>query len=738
MKRKVLTLAFLLLWACQGSLLTDSDADTSEDTTQDDAGQAEVDTVQPDTSDAADVPEADVPEDEAAQDPAEEEEVEEGCENNDECDDGDPCNGEEECSLLTHECVDGTPEDDGEVCGEDPRMICLDEECVESECGDGFVDEGAGEACEPPGEGSCSADCAFLCEGDEDCEDDGNFCNGEEYCNLDEYICDRRDVPEDGTPCGGPIRFICIDGACAESMCGDGFTDEGMDPPEECDDSNDEEGDGCDNDCTYSCHDDFDCDDGNNCTRDRCYTWSSHTCIFMLEPNTTMCRGPAGPCDASEFCDGESVECPEDGFEPSSTVCREAEDACDAAENCTGSSASCPDNAFAEEGTECNDDNDCTDPDTCDGGGRCSGPYVPGCCAVDVLEAGGYHTCALLSIGSLKCWGYNAYGAVGDGTTDSRSSAIQVSGMAEGVTAVSCGRYHNCAVMDTGGAKCWGRNYYGAIGDGFTTDRTTPVDVSGLTSGVAIVSAGGWHSCAILEAGGVRCWGANGYGQLGNGSLVNSATPVSVSGISSGVLDICLGGAHTCALMNGGGIKCWGYNSSGQVGDGTLTQRTTPIDVTGLSSDAVAIACGRWHTCALLDTGAMVCWGGNSEGQIGDGSTTDRTTPVGVTGLSSGVLAISTSEFTHTCALLDGGGMKCWGDNQTGQLGDGSTDDSTEPVDVTGMASDVYAISAGGYHTCALDDTRVAHCWGANTVGQLGDGTMIQKETPVVADVPCP
>ena len=733
MKKRVLALAFLFLWACQGSLGGDPDADTSEDTTQDDAGRADVDdTVQPDITDAADVPD-----DEAAQDTAGEEEVEEECGSNEECDDGNPCNGEEECNMFTTMCVDGTPEDDGEVCGGEPRMICLDEECEESVCGDGFVDEGAGEACEPPGYESCSEDCVFLCEGDEDCEDDGNRCNGEEYCNLDEHACDRRGPMEDGTPCGGPIRFICLDEACVESVCGDGFEDEGITPPEECDDGNDEEGDGCDNDCTYSCHDDFDCDDGKSCTRDRCYSWSSHTCIFLLEPGTTMCRGPAGPCDVSEFCDGENVECPANGFHPSSTVCREAEDDCDVAEHCTGSSASCPDDGFAEEGTDCNDGNECTDPDTCNGDGGCSGPLEPGCCAPDVLEAGGYHTCALLSTGSLKCWGSNAYGAVGDGTTETRTTAVQVSGMDEGVANVSCGRYHNCAVMDTGGVKCWGRNYYGAIGDGTLTDRTVPVNVTGLSSGVADVGAGGWHSCAILEAGGIRCWGENGYGQLGNGLTTDSTTPVSVSGISSGVLDVCLGGAHTCALMSGGGVKCWGMNSSGALGDGTLLQRTTPVDVTGLSSAAVAIACGRWHTCALLNTGAMVCWGDNSEGQLGNGSTTDSPTPVGVTGLSSGVSAITAAEFTHTCALV-GGGMKCWGDNMTGQLGDGSTTDSSVPVDVTGMGSGVRAISAGGYHTCSLGDAYVVHCWGANTVGQLGDGTMVQKETPVVAEVPCP
>ena len=210
------------------------------------------------------------------------------------------------------------------------------------------------------------------------------------------------------------------------------------------------------------------------------------------------------------------------------------------------------------------------------------------------------------------------------------------------ITAVSAGNSHTCFVTTVGEVKCWGENDQGQLGDGTTIDRTRPVEVSGLSSGVATVSAAWTHTCALTAAGEVKCWGSNFSGKLGDGTTIDRTTPVDVVGLTSGVATVSTGSGRTCVLTTAGGVKCWGLNDVGQLGDGTTTDRSTPVDVVGLTSGVAAVSTANSYTCAVTTAGGVKCWGSNRSGQLGDGTRTDSATPVDVVGLTSGVAAIST------------------------------------------------------------------------------------------------
>ena len=338
----------------------------------------------------------------------------------------------------------------------------------------------------------------------------------------------------------------------------------------------------------------------------------------------------------------------------------------------------------------------------------------------------------LTTAGAVACWGHNLFGQLGNGTTTSSLLPVAVTGLTSGVTNVSAGNLHTCAITAAGGLKCWGSNN-GKLGDGTVTQRTTPVDVVGLTSNVIAVSASDTHTCALTSSGGVKCWGSNSSGQLGDGTQTARSAPVDVVGLTSGVVAIATGEYHTCALTSSGGVKCWGMNSSGRLGDGTSTTRTTPVDVVNMTSGVIAITAGDMHTCALKSAGSVnvYCWGYNGNGQVGDGTQTSRNTPVLVSDLAfSGVVAITGGE-RHTCVQTTAGAVLCWGDNINGQLGDGTFNTRYIPTSVVGLTSDVAVLVAGESHTCAITTGNRGMCWGGNFNGEVGDATIIRRNTPV-------
>jgi alpha-tubulin suppressor-like RCC1 family protein len=382
------------------------------------------------------------------------------------------------------------------------------------------------------------------------------------------------------------------------------------------------------------------------------------------------------------------------------------------------------------------------------------------------IDAGTYHSCAVIANGTAKCWGSNNYGQLGNNSTTDSPVPVQVlgiTGLSPGTTALSvnAGGSHSCAVMADGTAKCWGRNYYGRLGNNSTTNSPVPVPVSGITgltpaTTALSVSTGVDHSCAVMADGTAQCWGRGDYGQLGNGLTTNRLVPVPVSGITgltpaTTALSLTTGSLHSCAVMADGTSKCWGYNSFGQLGNGSKTYSPVPgpvlvSGITGLSpgTTALSVSAGGSHSCAVMADGTAKCWGNNNNGQVGNNSTTESLAPVPVSGITgsappSTAVSVSTGQL-YSCAVMADGTARCWGDNTYGPLGNNSTDDSPVPVPVSGTtgltpAATALSVSTGGSHSCAVMADGTAKCWGNNGSGQLGNSLTTPSPVPVPVPV---
>lgn len=349
------------------------------------------------------------------------------------------------------------------------------------------------------------------------------------------------------------------------------------------------------------------------------------------------------------------------------------------------------------------------------------------------VDAGSTHTCAVTGAGGVRCWGSNFRGQLGDGTTLARSVPVGVRGLS-GVRAVGAGD-HTCALTMLADIRCWGGNSSGELGDGTRADRRTPVLVAGLSGRATALAVGLDHTCALLDSATVACWGENQHGQLGNGTTVDSSRPVPVPGLTS-VAAVAAGGSHTCALTTAGGVQCWGSNVYAQLGTGSQGGSSlAPVDVQGLTSGVASIALGGDHSCAVTTDGGAKCWGIDDHGQLGTVTNCGTfpnwvcTSPGPVDELSTGVAAM-TGGPDHTCARMSSGGLKCWGEGNRGQLGNGNGYSYT-PADVVGIQTGAAAVSVGASHTCALTTTGEVKCWGDNSTGQVGDGTRRGRSTPV-------
>ena len=283
------------------------------------------------------------------------------------------------------------------------------------------------------------------------------------------------------------------------------------------------------------------------------------------------------------------------------------------------------------------------------------------------------HTCALTTADIVSCWGDNFNGELGSNIVTSSSVPLTVSGL-DPVASISTGSSHSCALTKTDKVLCWGINTANFSDNGSTTNAITPTTMIEINGKVKSISSGGAHDCVVIVTGTLQCWGGNYFGQLGNGTYVSSNNPVTVTGISGTILAVAAGMYHTCALTDSGEVFCWGDNYAGQLGTGLIRgMRNSPVAVSGLSAGVSAIAVGEYYTCALTNAGAVMCWGANDFGQLGIGSVSEfESTPMMVIGLDHGVTAIAAGG-RHTCAIMLSGALKCWGANDFGQLGNGAT-----------------------------------------------------------------
>jgi alpha-tubulin suppressor-like RCC1 family protein len=380
------------------------------------------------------------------------------------------------------------------------------------------------------------------------------------------------------------------------------------------------------------------------------------------------------------------------------------------------------------------------------------------------VVAGLRNTCAVTANGQARCWGYGFYGANGTGTTSQFDNAATVrnrtdTGPLVNVRQVAVGQEHACALLTSGQVRCWGRGQHGQMGNGTTTESNLlPVVVGNATgnaplAGVTGISADSDYTCALLENRQVRCWGGNPDGQLGDGTEdVDRLRPVAVKAVNgagnlTGITQIDAGEDQACARTAAGQARCWGLNDTGQLGDGTEDNSLRPVVVrnvndTGALTAVRRVTSGGYHSCAVLDNGQARCWGYGFQGELGDGPPADSdslpvvvSNPAG-TGPLTGVRSVDEG-YGHTCAVVVGGEVRCWGDNGTGYLGIGTTGGQRlRPVRVrnvtnTASLSGATQLSTGVGHTCVRLTNGQARCWGEGSFGRLGDDDTGDEPLPV-------
>ncbi len=340
------------------------------------------------------------------------------------------------------------------------------------------------------------------------------------------------------------------------------------------------------------------------------------------------------------------------------------------------------------------------------------------------LALGGYHSCLVDDAGVARCWGRNSDGELGDGSTTHRATPTTVLGGP--YLSLSAGNYHTCAITAARRVQCWGRNLDRQLGDGTTTDRTMPTPVVGLPDAdVTELSAAGGDTCALIN-GEIWCWGDNSFGQLGDGTTTARTVPVKVTGITDAT-SVAMSGFHGCATRASGAAVCWGWTYNGRLGNGESSPsvvRSSPVTLS-LVAAAARVDVGGAFSCVRLATGRIQCWGDNQYGQLGNGSQVYASEPILVTGIDD-VVQLVTADAA-TCVRDTDHVVKCWGRNRSGQIGNGSGGVGAfvlVPSVVMGLTGPLDDLASGFTHSCALSPDGSVRCWGGNTYGQIGDGSI--------------
>jgi alpha-tubulin suppressor-like RCC1 family protein len=345
------------------------------------------------------------------------------------------------------------------------------------------------------------------------------------------------------------------------------------------------------------------------------------------------------------------------------------------------------------------------------------------------VSVGGDFSCALLTTGAVQCWGNNGYGQLGNGSAAGSLTPVTVSGISTALQ-LSTGDGHACVKIAGNNARCWGLGDYGILGNGTSTSSNVPVAPSLPNGSVKEISAGYRVTCALRTNGSASCWGWNDQGELGNGKIgAGSGTPVNVVGLGGSATHISVGGYHACAQLTTGTVRCWGQNNNLQLGNLAYPYSAVPVSVGSLGSSATGIFAGSEFNCANLANGHLRCWGSNNWDELGAGDDMIAQSPVPPTGL---VATTSISSLTnHNCAISVAKDVWCWGWNLSGQIGNGRTLANEPPTKVTGLGGQAKAVAVGVSHSCAIRTDNVVRCWGAGDDGALGNGTKKASTTPV-------
>ena len=664
------------------------------------------------------------------------------------CDRAENCTGSGASCPADLKTPDGTACNDGNACTRND--ICTAGSCggTAYTCNDGLACtadtcNGDGTCTYVVAAGSCAIDNACHAAG---ADNPGNQCQqctpgssqtawspkpAGTACN-DGNACTKNDVCNGASACTG-TAYTCNDGlACTTDSCnGDGscsfallagncliaggcYADGAVNPTNQC------------QQCTPSASgtswnpkaNGTACSDGNACTKNDVCTagtcaGTAYSCDDGLACTADSCNGD-GSCGHVPLAGNCAIQgtCYTQGATNQTNDCQ----LCDPAQPTAWSNQS--------DGTACDDGNGQTQNDVCTMG-KCQGTTP--CAIVDNMSAGGTHTCAVRSDGSLWCWGSNIEGQLGDGTAGSPTNGpVRAGNSTWNWKLVTTGHDHTCAIRRDGTLWCWGSNSYGQLGNGAADPAAVPTPTQVAGEGWTAVRASSSFTCGVRGDGSLWCWGKNESGNLGNGSTDNSPVPVEVVGTNW--VSLAVGDAHACGIQGDRSLWCWGANGRGQLGNGSTAGSATPVQVGDASWSNVTtdVTSGAAHTCGLRLDNSLWCWGANDDGALGNGSTTDSSVPVKV---GSESWMSESGGSSYTCGVQGDATLWCWGLNDTAQLGDWTLQNRLSPVRILGQ--NWLQVSAGETHACGLRSGGSLWCWGFNQDDEVGDGTNAMRNSPV-------